>query len=126
MKPEKKPSPGKPWPFESIITDLSERKILYLLSQLYHRVLWPLLKYLPHRFVRCTLFLIFNHEMNTFNFYFFRVKKAKPVRRVNHLKVPSSLVTPLRNVLCELLARFVTMSPKKPCNSAMEVHGCHW
>ena len=66
----------------------------------------------------------FHHEMNTFNFYSVRVKKAKPVWLVNH-KVPSSLVTPLRNVLCELLALFVTMLPKMLCSSAMEALGCH-
>ena len=73
--------------------------------------------------VMCFAFF-FHHKMNTFNFYFVRVKKAKPVRLVNHM-VPSSLVTPLRNVLCELLAPFVTMLPKMLCSSAMEALGCH-
>ena len=70
------------------------------------------------------LSFFFHHKMNTFNFYFVRVKKVKPVWLVNHM-VPSSLVTPLRNVLCELLAPFVTMLPKMLCSSAMEALGCH-
>ena len=49
-----------------------------------------------------------------------------PVQQLNHHKVQSSLVTPLRNVLCETLVLFATMHPKMPWNSVMEVLGCHW
>ena len=70
-------------------------------------------------------FFFFIHELNTLSSYFFRVKKVKPVQLVNHHEVPSSLVTPLKNVLCELLAPFVTMLPKMLCSSAMEALGCH-
>lgn len=64
--------------------------------------------------------------MNIWNFYFVRVKKANPVRQVNHLKVQSSLVTPLQNVLYKVQVLFVTMLPKMLYNSAMEAIGCHW